>query len=260
MKYLLAVVLLCICLVPGIWLIAIPEETLLGLAERSFDNSSVRIEFSEFRKGFFYNFTAGSIVLKKNDTDLVRIENVSGRIALASLLSLKLPLLFSGDLAGGSIQGELQLLKRDRAVLVRLDNARTEQVPFFELLGLKGNGLLSGNLVLHARAGEVTFELREAKFSQGTFGSLTVPLEMFTSAKGAISINGRTLKVVSFALDGSGIYARVKGDITDGRLNLMLELMPDREFTDKSPIFAMLDKYKVSPGYYAVPLKNQLSL
>ena len=259
MKYLLISAVFFVILLFGIWIIAIPEDRIANLAEHALDNTALHLEFSGLRKGLFYNFTADWISIKKNDNTLILIENLSGHLNLASILKLKLPLVFTGSLGSGTIKGELDLLRKNRDIIIRINNAGTEQIPFFGFIGLRGGGILSGELLLKNNIGEIKFELKDTKFTSGTFGSLNVPLNMLNSAKGAMEISGNTLKVLSFALDGDGVYARVKGDVTDNRLNLVLELMPEKSFTDRNLVFTLLEKYRVSPGYYMVPLTNQLN-
>jgi type II secretion system protein N len=258
-KYILASAVFAVLLLLGIWIIAIPGDRIANLTEHALDNADLHLEFSGFRKGFFYNFTADRISIKKNENTLILIDNLSGHINPAALLKLRLPLVFDGSLGNGTIKGEIDLLRKNRDITVRVDNAGTDQVPFFGFIGLNGVGILSGELRLKNNTGEIRFDLKDTKFTSGTFGNLTVPLDMLNSARGAMAINGNTLKVLSFALDGDGVYARVKGDVTDNRLNLVLELMPEKSFSDRNLVFTLLEKYRVSPGYFMVPLTNQLN-
>jgi hypothetical protein len=57
-------------------------------------------------------------------------------------------------------------------------------------------------------------------------------------------------------MSGAGIYARVRGAIGGTDMNLSLELMTDSSFSAE-PLFQFaLEKYRVSPGYYVIPLKG----
>jgi hypothetical protein len=42
-------------------------------------------------------------------------------------------------------------------------------------------------------------------------------------------------------------------------MDLTMEIMPDSSFTGNSYIFSMIDNYKVSPGYYVIPIKSTIS-
>jgi hypothetical protein len=105
-------------------------------------------------------------------------------------------------------------------------------------------------------SGEIRFDLTNAAFESASFGGIMIPLEMFYKARGAMKINNNAVDITSFALEGDGIYARIKGNITAGRSSLILELMPERSFKEKNYIFSVLEQYKVSPGYYSIPIKQ----
>ncbi|MBI5101794.1 MAG: type II secretion system protein GspN [Nitrospirae bacterium] len=254
MKYLLAACLFFFVLVLCIWNILVPLERIPDLVDRSLEGSSIKAEFDGLKKGFFYNFTAEKIRFKKNETTLLVVENISGRIELLRLLGLRLPVNVRGDFGGGSMTARVDLIGSDRGMALSVSNASTDLIPLFSLSGIKGRGLLSGELLLKNNAGDARFDISDAKFTSATFGGIPVPLGIFRSARAALSIDGRTVKVVSFSMEGEDIYARVKGDITGGRPDLSLELMPEKTFTEKNPAFMLLEKYRVSPGYYSVPL------
>ena len=68
------------------------------------------------------------------------------------------------------------------------------------------------------------------------------------------------VKVSSLALEGEGVYARLKGRILNGSaMDLTLEVMPEASFADRSFLIALIQGYKVSPGYYAIPIKGEMS-
>jgi type II secretion system protein N len=143
---------------------------------------------------------------------------------------------------------------------VRVDGAQLQDMPIFAMLGIDGRGTLSGDLNIRDTKGTVTFSVADARFSRAAFAGVAVPLEVFTGARGAMTVDGSTLRVQSFALEGEGIYARLRGDITAGRMNLTMELMPEKSFRDQNLVFMLLTKYQVSPGYYSIPLNGPLPL
>ncbi|MDH5203807.1 MAG: type II secretion system protein GspN, partial [Nitrospirota bacterium] len=64
--------------------------------------------------------------------------------------------------------------------------------------------------------------------------------------------------ISSLSLQGDGIYARVKGNIKKNVMDLTLELMQDSSSADKSSLLLFLENYKVSPGYYVIPIKGNV--
>lgn len=259
-KYILASLAFLVLLVIGIWTIAIPEGTILTMLGNSLSNSSIQVECDGFRKNLFFGFSADRISLKKDERPLIAIDSFSGQIDPFSVIRLKLPLNFSGSIGSGRLQGTAELLSRSGAVSMNIIDADIGAIPFFELLGMKGSGRLSGTMSLKKNQGDVRFDVKEMQVASGTFGSISVPLNYFQSAQGALEITGGRAKVNSFTMEGPGVFARIRGDIADSRLALTLEIMPEKAFTDKNPALMLLEKYKVSPGRYSVPLANRISL
>jgi len=258
-RFLIACIVIVI-FVFGFWVIAIPESLLAGLVEGAMHDSDMRIETSDVRKGILFDFTCDSIRLKKNDRTLLSVENVEGRINPLSLLTLRLNAHFRGETGGGRVKGTIDLFRGKTHVDITVADADVADMPFFSLLGIGGKGALTGTLKIENVRGDIKFDVRDARFGQGTFGGITVPLDVFTGARGAMTITGNSVRITSFALEGAGIYARLSGDITSGRMNLIMELMPEKSFKDSNFIFLVLERYKNSPGHYSIPITGSLPL
>ena len=242
----------------GLWSIVITDSMISGLIENSLRDGTMSVDAVNLKKGFFFNLTLDRIILKKSDNTLLSIENASGNINPLSLFIMRLTLHFSGDIGGGRINGIVDLFKGKKHIDMDIRNAHIEEIPFFALIGLDGNGILSGGLRLENGKGEVRLEVKETELKTGTFGGIAIPLEMFDNARVAITIGSGMLRVVSFSLDGKNIYARIKGTITGGRTDLTMELMPDKTFRENNPVFSLIESYKVSPGLYSIPIKSSL--
>ena len=259
MKRFLIAGLAGIIIVLGFWQIAVPGSLITDLIENSLAAKGLHADFTGFRKGLFFNFEAEQITLKKSGASLLSIENARARVNPLSLLALRLPVLFDGDISGGRLNGRVDLL-HDNRVDIAIDKAEIEGISFFRVLGLAGRGIFSGDMKIENSSGEIRFDLTNAAFESASFGGIMLPLEMFYKARGAMTINNNTVEIKSFALEGEGIYARIKGKITEGRASLTIELMPERTFKEKNYIFSMLEQYKVSPGYYSIPITSNLAV
>lgn len=244
----------------AVWYIAIPDSVVSDLIEGAFRNSSMSVQVTHLRKGLFFNLAIDGIALKKSGNTLLTIENATARINPFSLFMMRLTLHFSGDLGGGKIDGRVDLLKGRDRIDVHVGEAHLEDVPFFSIIKLEGKGVLSGDITLENNRGNIRLEIREAALKTGTFGGVTVPLEMFDTARGAFSLGYGMLKVTSFSLEGKGIYARIKGVIVGGNTNLTMELMPDKSLMASDPVFSLLESYRVSPGFYSIPINGNLPL
>ena len=159
------------------------------------------------------------------------------------------------------MNGRVDLLHGKNRADIAIDKAEIEGIPLFRVLGpCRQRGIFSGDMKMENSSGEIRFDLTNAAFESASFGGIMLPLEMFNKARGAMTINNNTVDIKSFALEGDGIYARIKGNITDGRASLTAELMPERSFKEKNYIFSMLEQYKVSPGYYSIPITSNLTV
>ncbi|MBI5639758.1 MAG: type II secretion system protein GspN [Nitrospirae bacterium] len=245
-------------LFPGIWLVAVSEETLLRLAENFLDRGDTRVEITDLKKGFFYNFSAGQVIIRRSDKTLLSLENVRGDINPFGLLRLRLPVSMSGEAAHGKISGKADILRRGTPLQIAFEDARLEEIPAFRVMGLDGRGLISGTMSLEKGAGNVRFEVKEMSLKNTAFDGISVPLDLFYTARGAMEIRAETWRIVSFSLDGNEIRARLKGKMEGGNLNLTMELMPEQAFIEKNPLFSLLEKYRISPGYYSVPVRKKL--
>jgi type II secretion system protein N len=244
----------------GIWVVAVPETLLTGLIEGAIHDNDIRIEAADVKKGFFFGFTCGSIRLIKKEKTLISLENVVGRINPLSLLTLRLNAHFHGETGGGRADGTIDLFRGKSHVEIAVDGADLSAMPFFSLLGIEGKGVLTGAMKIENVRGDITFTVKDARFGTGSFGGVAVPLDAFSGARGAMTITGNSVRITSFALEGTGIYARLSGNVTSGKMDLTMELMPEKTFKDGNFIFLVLEKYRNSPGHYSIPITGGLPL
>jgi type II secretion system protein N len=255
-KRLLIALAVLVIFIFGLWFIAIPESLLLDLIKGSLKDSGIVIDVISPQKGLFYNFKAEGLVLKKSDKELLVIHNMSGRLNFPSLLKLRTALELNGEIGDGRVYGRTDLFGGKNHSEIFIENANIEAMSFFPLVGIEGTGLLSGELKMDRDNGNATFSIRDADFKPATFGGIPVPLDVFHTAQCAITIAGDTMNITSLVMEGDGIYARIRGKIASGKPDLVLELMPEKSLKEKDFIFPLFEKYKVSPGYYAIPIRD----
>lgn len=254
----IALVFFVICL----WFIAIPESLLVDLIENSLGSEYLYLKTEGVKKGVLYNFGAGRILLKKkagggdSDDTLLVFNDVKGRFEFLSLFRLRPELSFHGSINHGDVSGSVRLTGKD-SLMISGSNIRINGIPLLELLGIYGDGRLSGSFLVFNNSGELKFSVRDVNLKSATLGGIFLPLDLFHDIRGAVKINNdNTVEVQSFAMTGAGIHARVKGIIQGNDMNMSLEMMTDASFAP-GPLFQMmLENYRVSPGYYVVPLKG----
>lgn len=246
----------------GLWLVAIPASLIIDRIEGSLDRyDNLYIQTEGFKKGLFYNVMAERILLKKRDAgisdgSLLILDSINARLNIMSLLKLSPELDFDCKMSSGVVKGSVKLIG-NRSLKLIGNEIQIDGIPFLELLGIHGDGNLSWSLWLNGGTGEAKFSVDSMRLKNTSVGGVPLPLEIFKNIKGVVVINKETIDVKSFALEGKGVYARLKGSITEYNLNLNMELMIDSSFESGNIFRAMLEQYKVSPGYYVIPVKTR---
>jgi type II secretion system protein N len=258
-KRLLAAAVFAAVLVVGSWFVVFPQKTLLAFIRNSTAGSGLTVDLSGFKKGYFYDVSAKSVTLKREGRALLDADDLSCRPDFAALLRLKPALRCKGGIAGGTVNAGIGLAGGEGQVTVKIDGARIEKLPFLSLAGIGGSGSISGRMEIEKGTGQILFAVEEAHLLPASFGGIKIPLDAFTDGTGALALEGRTLRVTSFSLEGKGIYARVKGTIAGNRLNLKMELMPQESFIRNNPLFGLLANYKDSPGHYSIPITTAVN-
>ena len=255
--------------VVGVWLLAIPAGLVQGLIEDSRGRNGIYLKAEGLEKGLFYSIHIEKVLLKKKgfEDPLMVFDDIHAGIDVASLLRLSPEIEFGCLLNGGRVLGDIKLAGRNY-LRVRGDSISIDGIPFLELIGIRGKGSLSGNFWLKDKVGEMRFSISDMKLRSTVFppkdlgkflgvsfsGSVPLPLDLFDSIKGEILVNDGITDVKSFGMEGFGVYARVKGDIREGNMNMKMEVMTDSSFKSEHLLEMMLRQYMVSPGYYLIPL------
>lgn len=238
------------------WFFAVPDDLLKQKIENSIsttDNSLINTSIDGFKKGVFFSFNADSLRLRKGDIPLFNITAISGRINPLYLIKRQLSFSITGKLGEGDIKGSFILPEGGN---IKITNADLKAIDYLSQIGIEGSGYISSDIVLNGSAVKITFEIPDMNIQNS--GRIILPfINSFHRMQGALYINEDTTKINSVSFQGTKGYARLKGAIDKGDMNLALELMPSSK--EVTPVELMLiEKYKVSPGYYLIPLKDPL--
>ncbi|MEW6715259.1 MAG: hypothetical protein AB1306_09250 [Nitrospirota bacterium] len=238
------------------WFFAVPDDLLKSKIEDSMsvaENSAINASIEGFKKGIFFSFNADSLKLKRGDMPLFNITAISGRINPLYLIKGQLSFLITGKLGEGDIEGSFRLPEGGN---IKITNTDIRAIDYLSQTGIESSGYISSDILLSGGSAKITFDIPDLNILNS--GRITLPLiNSFHRIQGALSINEDTIKISSISLEGTKGYARLKGSIDNGVMNLALELMPS--YKEVTPVELMLiEKYKVSPGYYLIPLKYPL--
>jgi len=238
----------------------IPETTIQSIMEDYFIGKKFHVEIHEMKKGIFYNFSANKLVVRSSTREIIFFSNVHGAINPLSLLILQLNISVDGTVGGGNISGNVRLAKNNMQMHLDFTKAHIDQILMLKRAGINGTGTLSGRFSMINNKGNIDFNTEDGNFQQAEFASVKVPLNFFNNVKGAIEINGDILNIISVYCEGKNIYARLKGVIKDAVMDLTMEVMPGQSFIENPFFFTELERYKISPGYYIIPVRSNFFL
>ena len=134
-------------------------------------------------------------------------------------------------------------------------------MPFLASKGIAGSGVITGECKFDDHGGDFRFSIQGLRLKDESLGGSMIPLDLFVEGRGIISIDEERIRIRSFSLEGKGIYARLKGMIAGGRMDLTIETMPDALLIrERAHSFSLIENFKVSPGYYVIPIKSSFPL
>jgi type II secretion system protein N len=239
-----------------IWLLAVPGsliETQIENALQQSGESSMSLSVHGLKKGVFFTIYADSLDLHIDNRPAMQLTVFSGKFSPRHLAGGHLAFNLEGNIGTGDVSGTVKLPMDGN---ISIKNAELNAIPYLARFGIDINGNLSSNINIKNDYVHVVFNIPD--LSIGDSESSVIPiLNTFRTMQGALLIRGNNIKFDSVSLEGEKGYARLKGNITNGIMNLALELMP---LTGKlNTLESMLiGKYIVSPGYYIIPIKGPL--
>ena len=256
-------ILLAVAGIPVVfWLIwmTFPASSIQSMLEDSVRGANLTMEVHGLKKGFFYALNVDSATLKSSGEELVSFSNIRCRIKPLGLIRMQLDVSLDGEAGSGKIAGNSVLKKNGSQTIFDYKAVDLGEMPFLKRGGIQGTGTLSGRFFVSDDKGHIEFATRGAHFEPMVVSGIRVPMNFFNDVTGSLVIGRNAIEVVSVYLAGKDVYARLKGFIKNSVMDLNMELMPGRSFLE-NPLFNMeMDRYRVSPGYYVIPVRGNLSL
>ena len=240
-----------------IWII-FPENAIQTIIEDSVAGSQFVIEAQGLKKGLFYTVDIDALVLKGRRGELISVKNIRSYINPLFIPLFQLRLTGNGAIGDGNISGNLTLSRGKIKGTLNFQKVGFGDLYFLKLTGIKGSGTLSGSVTIIESDGHAEFVSKDAVFEETEFSGVKAPLNIFHMVTGSLDLRGSVIEVVSLAFQGEDIYARLKGDIRENVMDISMELMPGKSYIENPFVLAGLEAYKISPGYYIIPLKGSL--
>lgn len=243
----------------GIW-IAVPATSIQTIIEDSVIHPNINLEVKGLKKGLFYTLHIDNVMLKSSHQEMISLDNIYGYINPLSLITLRLNISMDGNIGSGNISGNMNLTKNKMQTSLNFNKANINAIPIFKIIGIQGTGTVSGRIIVENDTGHIEIITKDASFEPAIFSGIKVPLNFFHNVTGSIEIKGNIINIVSVSLEGKDIYARLKGAIKNAVMDLNMEVMPGKSFIENPLFLFELEKHKVSPGYYVIPVKGYLSM
>lgn len=259
MKKILIVFIVIPVLFWSAW-IAFPEKTIQSIIESSVTDRRITLDVRGLQKGLFYNCRVEDLVVKGFGGELVSLKNIHARINPLGLARLRLELSIDGGIGPGDISGRTDFNASGAQAVFEFKNVRINDMSLFKRAGIKGTGTVSGRFLLAGDKGHIEFVTADASFEPSFLSGIKVPLNLFQRISGSIDVRENIMHITSISLEGKDVNARLKGNINANIMNLTMELMPGSTFLENPLFLNEFDKYKVSPGYYVIPVRGDLSL
>ncbi|MEW6570056.1 MAG: type II secretion system protein GspN [Nitrospirota bacterium] len=242
----------------SLW-IAIPATAIKTMLEDSAVGGELWLEVKGIKKGLFFNLSIDNMTFYNSGKSLVVLSNISGQINPLKVFILRIVCSFDGGFSGGRFSGHMDISKGSIRAEIGLNQASIADMRILSLAGVKGTGKISGQVRVQGDIGHVEFVTEEAKFEPAFFQGIMVPMNLFHKVTGSIEVRGNTINITSLTLEGKDIYARLKGNIKGKFIDAEMEIIPGKSLIENPLFIYEFDRYKVSPGYYVMPLKMNLT-
>ncbi|MCK7504933.1 MAG: hypothetical protein MZV70_13205 [Desulfobacterales bacterium] len=182
----LGLVLACLVLLAiGIWIIVIPESLIVDAIEGAVPGEALSVRVDGLEKRSLYSVTARQILIHGATGTKLPGQNMSlrrqtlspcspsngssGRSISPSLVTLSPLIRIECSLNGGSVSGVTAISEGGRSDIVFRD-VSLRGLAALELFGIKGEGVLSGNMRYGAGAGEIQFTIDKGEVQEHHVG------------------------------------------------------------------------------------------
>jgi type II secretion system protein N len=234
-----------------VWIFAVPgellKETIENAVARS-GNKSLGLSIDGFKKGIFFSIRADSFNLQIDKKPALSITDFSCDFIPGYLIDRELAFIIKGKIGTGNVNGIIKIPVNGN---IKIKDAELDAIPYLTQFGLDIKGTVSSDIDIKGNVADIVFKVPDLNIDDTA--SIIPLLNTFRRLQGSLSLNNGNVKINSITLEGEKGYARLKGDITNGVMALVLELMPVAGKLNTMESM-LIGKYMVSPGYYVIPI------
>ncbi len=260
-------IVLLVCAFLLLVILFIPTAQVEGVLRRLLARQGYSFTAGAFGKAFPLGIIARDVTIADGRGELLRFDRLDVRPVIIPTL-MGAPTLSVDAVIGAGTAAIRWRWGKPGGVSVDIRGVLLEQIPFFRSVAgatvkgtLRGEARLSG--VPPRMNGTVKIQVRGGQLADVKIGGMPLPAVLDETIQGMIRVKEGRGRVESLTLEGSGLYARVSGEIplsATAPLELILELMPKADFLEKQKfVFLLLFKYLDSPGHYRLPIRGALA-
>lgn len=242
-------------IISGIWFV-FPEEVLRSELIDSLSNKDLIAEIKGFKKGLFYELKADELVFKSDSNSIISFKDINSKIRFLSLLLFHINMSVKCQFAGGVVNGNVLIKKDGITGSLFLNEGKIEEIKVLNNTGLKIKGLMNAVINFYTDSTDLGFYVKDAVIEPLILKDAYIPLNLFHKINGRFVKEKDTIKIESLTFEGKNVIARVKGNIVNSSIDCLIEVMPATEDVNRQLIVYGLDRYKVAPGYYVIPVSE----
>ena len=252
---------------PALVICFIPAVQVEALLQRLLAQQGYTFTAGRFGKAFPLGITAGEVTIADQRGALLQLDRLELRFPLIPILTGTPTLSVDGIIGNGTISLLWSLGKRG-GLSADIAGLSLERIPFFRsVVGATVKGVFRGEArltgTLPRMNGTIKLEVKGAELADMKIGEMPLPAVSNETIQGMLRVSEGRGRVESLTVEGSGLYARLSGEIpltASAPLELILELMPKADFLERQKlVFLLLVKYLDSPGHYRLPLRGTLA-
>lgn len=241
-----------------IWYFSVPTDIIKEKIEKTISMSigaNANVKITGLEKGLFFSLHLDDLAIFKGVAHIINASDISVQMNPLYLYKRDIGIQLNGKIGSGHING---VFKGTGKGVIKADGIDLSSLQYLKDLGINSSGILSSETILSNNSSETKFTVTGLSMKGGALDILPL-VNSFKKAQGLIIADKNQITVTSMSLDGDKGYARAKGKIVNGSVDLVFELMP--EFGRLEEFEKMLIKqYETSPGYYVFPYKGKLAI
>jgi len=265
-------------LIPGLFFLAIaafylvPDELIEGrIKEAAIKKAGITFSQKSFRKVFPLGLELQAVeIAGNNGAQLLLLDRVRARVNPLSVLAGRLTAYIDGDAGDGGFTGYAIFRPSGAALIAEAKGVDFRYLPLFARSGVSINGLLDARVSVSkigagCLEGSISINGYRIERSEVKIMNFPLPFDSIDRAGGDAELKGCKARINGLWIEGRGLSARLKGEITaiktplaESPVELTLEIIPKGDLVKREFMFSLISNYRQSANYYSIPVRGTI--